>query len=138
MMIMKLFLWVVVDHQVKLRGQRLELGEIEACISRIPVVSCCVARKCLDEATRREFLAAYVECSNLSFSSLTMKENIQQHCRACLPAYMVPAVIVLMDHLPLNVNGKIDRKQLPDPEIGRTVNFKGSKYMYVSKKRVTF
>ncbi len=120
-----------VDHQVKLRGQRLELGEIEACISAVPLVTYCVAVKCCDQANQHEFLAAYVQCPASTPTCLSIKEAIQQRCRSHLPAYMVPTVVVLMDKLPLNVNGKVDRNQLPVPEIDMQFGSKYAEYKYV-------
>jgi acyl-coenzyme A synthetase/AMP-(fatty) acid ligase len=120
-----------VDHQVKLRGQRLELGEIEACISAVPLVTYCVAVKCCDQANQHEFLAAYVQCSASTPTSLSIKEAIQQRCRAHLAAYMVPTVVVLMDKLPLNVNGKVDRNQLPVPKLDTQFGSKYVEYKYV-------
>jgi non-ribosomal peptide synthetase component F len=99
-----------VDYQVKLRGQRLEVGEIEACIMRTKNVTNCVVTKCTDARSQQDFLAAYVESTSCS------KDEIRQQCRDHLPAYMVPSVFVILDRLPLNSNGKVDRKQLPEAE----------------------
>jgi acyl-coenzyme A synthetase/AMP-(fatty) acid ligase len=101
------------DYQVKLRGQRLEVGEIEACIMQIKNVTNCIVIKCSDSRSEQDFLGAYVESTSCS------KDEIHQQCRDHLPAYMVPSVFVILDRLPLNSNGKVDRKQLPKAELNQ-------------------
>jgi acyl-coenzyme A synthetase/AMP-(fatty) acid ligase len=98
------------DYQVKLRGQRLEVGEIEACIMRTKNITNCIVIKCHDSRSQQDFLAAYVESTSCS------KDEVRQECRDHLPAYMVPSVFIIVDRLPLNSNGKVDRKQLPAAE----------------------
>ncbi len=107
-----------VDHQVKLRGQRLELGEIEACIRtanpEIEVRNCIVV-KCVDELTHQEYLTAYVEPAygTLAENYNTIKASLMKACMQRLPVHMVPSSWLLLESLPLNANNKIDRKQLP-------------------------
>lgn len=93
------------DHQIKLHGQRIELGEIERCLldysSR---VSACVVTKYGDH-----HLVAYVQSDDIN------EHQIREHCRCHLPPFMVPSIFVVLKQLPLNANGKLDRKQLPAP-----------------------
>lgn len=100
------------DHQVKIRGQRIELGEIEAVIADHPAVRevVVVAHGATAADTR---LVAYVVTSE----PLT-NEELAEHCAHGLATYMVPTVWVTLDALPLNPNGKVDRKALPAPEFG--------------------
>ncbi|MDO4910992.1 MAG: amino acid adenylation domain-containing protein [Corynebacterium sp.] len=95
------------DFQVKLRGQRLELGEIEAVLRSIPglIDASVQARPIAGDLT----LIAYV-ITDLSESSL--RRALQQQ----LPEYMVPQFFVFMQEFPLNPAGKLDRKALPDPQ----------------------
>ncbi len=99
------------DYQVKLRGYRVELGEIEATISRHPAVNQCVVALREDIPGNKQ-LVAY----------LTTKENevdsaeLRRHVKSFLPEYMAPSAFVLMKEWKLTPNGKIDRRQLPAPE----------------------
>ncbi|CAF1585130.1 unnamed protein product, partial [Adineta steineri] len=89
------------DHQIKLHGQRIELGEIERCLLKAPI-SACVVMKWNDD-----HLVAYVQTSKID------EVQLRQHCQSHLPPYMIPSIFIILDKLPLNPNGKIDRKQLP-------------------------
>ncbi|CAF1034858.1 unnamed protein product [Adineta steineri] len=93
------------DHQIKLHGQRIELGEIERCLLNSTSISACVVMKWKDD-----HLVAYVQSPNIN------EEELRQHCQSHLPPHMVPSVFIILDKLPLNPNGKVDRKQLPSPQ----------------------
>ncbi|CAF4107727.1 unnamed protein product, partial [Adineta steineri] len=92
------------DHQVKLHGQRIELGEIERCILNVASISACVVIKWSDD-----HLVAYVQSSGID------EHVLREHCQSHLPPHMIPSLFVILDKLPLNPNGKIDRKLLPSP-----------------------
>ncbi|CAF4252816.1 unnamed protein product, partial [Adineta steineri] len=98
------------DHQIKLHGQRIELGEIEQCLLNITSISTCVVMKWNDD-----YLVAYVQSS-----FHTNEEELRQHCQSHLPPHMIPSFFVILDQLPLNSNGKIDRKLLPPPQFSST------------------
>ncbi|CAF1264219.1 unnamed protein product [Adineta steineri] len=93
------------DHQIKLHGQRIELGEIKRCLLNITSVSACVVMKWKDD-----YLVAYVQSSHIK------EEQLREHCQFHLPPHMIPSFFIILDKLPLNPNGKVDRKQLPSPE----------------------
>jgi len=97
------------DHQIKIRGFRVELGEIEAVLRQAPGVTECVLIATGEGAQRK--LVAYVAGAG---GALNPRE-LRQQLAAKLPAYMVPAAFVLLPSLPLTVNGKVDRKALPPP-----------------------
>ena len=100
-----------IDHQVKIRGFRIELGEIECELLKQTAVSeAVVVDKASQSGTK---LVAYVTAS--AEKSLDINE-LKVLLGQSLPDYMVPTIIVLLDALPLNPNGKIDRKALPEPE----------------------
>jgi acyl-coenzyme A synthetase/AMP-(fatty) acid ligase/acyl carrier protein len=97
-----------IDHQVKVRGFRIELGEIEAGLLAQPEVrEAVVVANGGPVGTR---LVGYV--SGQDVDSAVLRERLGE----ALPDYMVPAVLVVLDALPLNANGKVDRKALPAPE----------------------
>jgi len=100
------------DQQVKIRGQRLELGEVEAALREHQAVRNCVVTARGDNPDDK-YLAAYVVIS--PGSRLTPVE-LKEFMRKRLPEYMVPALFVFLDALPLNPNGKINRLALPDPK----------------------
>jgi amino acid adenylation domain-containing protein len=95
------------DHQIKLRGHRIELGEIEAVIERHPAVRQAVVALQGEGASRQ--LVAYLCCGADSVAT----EGIRAWLHERLPEYMVPAVLVPVEALPMTPNGKIDRKRLP-------------------------
>ncbi|MGH8442730.1 MAG: amino acid adenylation domain-containing protein [Nevskiaceae bacterium] len=97
------------DFQVKIRGFRIELGEIESCLAQHPAVrEAIVAAR--ERAPGDHHLVAYV-----TLEAPVGAEALQAHLRAQLPDYMMPAAIVVLGALPLNANGKVDRKALPEP-----------------------
>ncbi|MFI9507337.1 amino acid adenylation domain-containing protein [Nocardia sp. NPDC052566] len=94
------------DDQVKVRGHRIELQEVEVVLRECPAVQQAVA------AVRDQRLIGYVVAAG-NISDLTA------HMRVRLPSHLVPDVIVAIDDLPLTPNGKIDRGRLPDPAAER-------------------
>ena len=102
------------DHQVKIRGFRIELGEIEAVLKRHPALQDAVVIARESEGEKR--LVAYVVPKEEGGPGI---EELRGFLQAKLPAYMVPAAFVSMAALPLNPNGKVDRKALPAPDSDR-------------------
>ncbi|GAA3623460.1 amino acid adenylation domain-containing protein [Flavivirga jejuensis] len=101
------------DFQVKIRGYRIELGEIENTLISIEEISqACVLAK---EKNGNEYLVAYY----IVESAIT-EEKILNRLIELLPDYMVPSLLVQLEQFPLTINGKLDRKQLPDPEFTST------------------
>nr|WP_228632394.1 non-ribosomal peptide synthetase [Halomonas sp.] len=99
------------DYQVKIRGLRIELGEIEAELLALPEVREAVV--VAQEGLSGSRLVAYVAPQTGSeLDSTLLREALGQK----LPDYMVPGVVVTLDALPLNANGKVDRKALPEPD----------------------
>lgn len=104
-----------IDNQIKLRGLRIELSEIEDEIAKMPGVSSCVVNKItLDN---KECLCAYYVC-NSNLTEMQIKENL----RKFLPQYMVPTHIVKLESMPYTINRKIDRKALPLPKVTHLVD----------------
>ncbi|REK76178.1 non-ribosomal peptide synthetase [Paenibacillus paeoniae] len=100
-----------IDHQVKLRGLRIECGEIEHVLLRHPAVSEAVVMK-RTAASGSEYLCAYVVCAEQ-----TEHQTLREFAATHLPDYMVPPVVVELSSMPLSPNGKVDRGALPEPEI---------------------
>jgi len=96
------------DRQVKLRGYRIEPGEIEAALERHPAVQqAAVVLAGTDSGSR---LVAYIE---LRKGEAATASDLRQFVAECLPDYMIPARFILLDRLPRNTHGKIDRAALP-------------------------
>ncbi|HEY3570037.1 MAG TPA: amino acid adenylation domain-containing protein [Thermoanaerobaculia bacterium] len=102
------------DHQVKIRGFRIELGEIEAALAQHPAVrqGVVVARRDPGSDPR---LVAYVVAEG---EAPTVSE-LRRLLRQTLPDYMLPASLVVLERMPLNASGKVDRRALPAPSVDR-------------------
>ena len=96
------------DFQVKLRGLRVELGEIEALLAAYPAVGQAVV------LMREERLVAYFTCND--GQPAPALEALRSHLLARMPEYMVPQAFVRLAALPLSRNGKVDRSALPAPD----------------------
>ena len=98
------------DFQVKLRGQRLELGEIEAVLAAAPGVVHAAATVATSD-TGAESLVGYLAPAAVDLDA------VKAAAAAALPAYMVPTVWVLLETVPFNSSGKLDRRALPAPDL---------------------
>src|SRR5258708_7635394 len=98
------------DYQVKVRGYRIELAEIEAALSQCEGVrqAAVIARE--DESGERQ-LTGYVTAQNAVLSQDALKSAL----RETLPDFMVPGTVLVLEAMPLMANGKVDRKALPSP-----------------------
>lgn len=96
------------DSQVKIRGHRIELAEIENAITRQPHIGQCVVVANQDGGATR--LVAYCVAQQA-----TRADELRQALAGQLPDYMVPALFVFLDALPLTPNGKVDKRALPAP-----------------------
>ncbi|WP_028467018.1 non-ribosomal peptide synthetase, partial [Nisaea denitrificans] len=103
------------DDQVKLRGVRVELGEIEAVLSGHPAVGEAAVILSGNASSRR--LAAYVAPSDGATASNSLQAELMDHLRANLSAPMVPSSLTLLPELPKTSSGKLDRRTLPKPSV---------------------
>ncbi|QHZ56608.1 tyrocidine non-ribosomal peptide synthetase TycB [Brevibacillus sp. NSP2.1] len=99
-----------VDEQIKVRGYRIEVGEIEAVLLAYELTNEAIVVACQDDRGD-SYLAAYV-----TGKAAIEEAGLRAHLSRALPAYMVPAYLIQLDAFPLTPNGKVDRKALPKPE----------------------
>lgn len=101
-----------IDNMVKLNGLRIELDEISYMAMQLDGIELCACMKWGDEGME------YLCCYYTSAAGIT-HEALKAHLTQLLPAYMVPQAYVLLERMPLNANGKIDRKTLPEPHLSK-------------------
>ncbi|WP_207267288.1 non-ribosomal peptide synthase/polyketide synthase [Pseudomonas sp. FW300-N1B4] len=106
-----------IDHQVKIRGFRIELGEIETQLLKHDAVREAVVLAV--EGLSGQQLATWIVPSEPleAQAHASLRDSIKAQLRESLPDYMVPVSWVFLDRLPLTANGKLDRKQLPNPDV---------------------
>ncbi|MGO2374338.1 MAG: benzoate-CoA ligase family protein [Pseudoalteromonas prydzensis] len=110
------------DFQVKIRGHRIELKEIESLLSDYPSVRSAVVIAHGNEQNLQS-LAAFVVVDNgevlIQTTHVNLIKALKSHLGTLLPAYMVPTTITILDALPLSSNGKVDRNALPAPDMSQ-------------------
>ncbi|MDO4631358.1 MAG: amino acid adenylation domain-containing protein [Corynebacterium sp.] len=100
------------DNQVKLRGQRLELGEVESAVSAVPGVA--QAAVAIKEVGGEKTLVAYCVPTQ-DTDQAALPATVTNATKAVLPAFMVPSFMFILDELPMTRNGKLDAPALPSP-----------------------
>ncbi|MFK8104834.1 MAG: amino acid adenylation domain-containing protein, partial [Saprospiraceae bacterium] len=100
------------DLQVKVRGYRIELGAIETKLQESDWVNNCVVLAKADPAGTKRLIAYVIP------NGTYQKEEILNYLKAELPEYMVPSIMMELATFPLNANGKVDKKALPEPDLG--------------------
>lgn len=103
------------DSQVKIQGYRIELGEIEAVLARHPGVRECAVVVAGETRHHRRLVAYYATAPGAAGDAPVSPQQLAEAVAAALPGYMVPAIFVALDALPLTGNGKVDRRALPAP-----------------------
>ncbi|MEU8696150.1 amino acid adenylation domain-containing protein [Streptomyces sp. NPDC048680] len=106
------------DDQVKIRGYRIELGEISSALSAHPEVA--HAAVVVSERAGTKRLVGYVVPEEGAGTGDALTRRLRGHLKAGLPDYMVPAALVTLETLPLTVNGKLDVRALPAPDLAGT------------------
>lgn len=104
-----------IDHQVKIRGFRIELGEIEAVLTQHPNVLNAVVVISGDSSATNSLIAYCLSTEKQFTSSGVLRDFLKEK----LPDYMIPNSFIVLDHLPMTPNGKIDRKLLAGLNINR-------------------
>ncbi len=117
------------DEQVKIRGIRIELGEVASAIEKIDLVDQCVVDVICDDGANKSLVA---------FVSSRVKpapsgDFFIKHCKKILPDYMAPRAVIVIDEMPLLENGKINKKKLPMPSSLEAISLDN----YVAAQTVT-
>ena len=97
-----------IDNQVKIRGFRVELNEINIKISSFPNVK--ESYTTISTVNGQKHICSYVV-----FKESATENELRSFLKTALPSYMIPSYIIVLDKLPLNTNGKVDKKALPSP-----------------------
>jgi aspartate racemase len=107
------------DFQIKIRGQRLELGEVEAVLSECSFVQACAVVAQGEHPDDKHLVAYVVPVTN---QKLTITD-VRHYMRQRVPEYMVPSTFIFLDAFPLTPNGKLDRLVLSDPDYVKSTSF---------------
>ena len=99
------------DSQVKIRGNRVELSEVESVIRQLDYVTDVSVQTVKNESNNE--LVAYVVVDN-DCDEEKLRENVLEHVGEYKPPFMIPSYVIKIDEIPLNVNGKVDKRALPD------------------------
>jgi len=102
-----------IDHQVKIRGFRIEIGEIENRLNAYPSINECLVMVKEPKAGDK-YLCAYIV---LLEAARYDEQELRDYMAEGLPDYMIPSYFILLEKMPLNPNGKVDRKALPEPTV---------------------
>ena len=100
------------DHQVKIRGFRIELGDVEAALRKLSGISEAAVIAHQDAPGSRQLVAYLVPSGSAALDGAALRRELA----GTLPGYMLPAAFIVLDRLPLNRNGKLDRVALPPPD----------------------
>jgi surfactin family lipopeptide synthetase C len=105
-----------IDQQVKIRGLRIELGEITAALRQHPQIHDAVVISRADKAGDPALVAYCIPQGNATPTS----DELRSYLKGSLPHYMIPSAFVALESFPLTPNGKLDRKALPEPTLQQT------------------
>ena len=106
------------DFQIKVRGNRVDLGEVEAALHEIDSIAQAAANGYVDPRGDVQLVGYLVSDSIVTLSIAKIREKLKM----TLPDYMIPSIFVELDALPFTLTGKVDRRSLPVPDSVRSVN----------------
>jgi len=107
------------DRQLKIRGFRVELGEIEAALREFREVQGALATVRIDRSGNKQLVGYVVPHAGDALDGVELRRNLRNY----LPDYMVPATVMVLPFWPLTGNGKLDRRALPEPEVQSSRNY---------------
>ncbi|MCY9107205.1 amino acid adenylation domain-containing protein [Bacillus atrophaeus] len=107
-----------IDNQVKVRGHRIELGEIKAALLKHSLIKEAAVITRLDEQGQHTIYAYLISETDRKLN----QSKIRASLKAVLPDYMIPARFMQLDSMPLTSNGKLDQKALPEPDAGTHIS----------------
>ncbi|MFJ6618264.1 amino acid adenylation domain-containing protein [Kitasatospora sp. NPDC091335] len=118
------------DQQVKIRGLRIELGEVESALTAFDGIGPVSVRTRADDGGDK-YLVGYL-------TGITEQQvpAVREHLGTRLPSYMIPSYFVVLDELPLTSSGKVDWRRLPAPDRGRTDDRPGDESLTVTERRL--
>jgi len=120
------------DFQVKINGQRIELGEIESTIKEIEGIDFVTVLDRVNEETKDKYLVGYYITQKKDLNAMDIRSYLEKK----LPKYMIPNYFMKIDEIPFNVNGKLDRKALPDPDLNDIVLTRYEKPETVTEEKI--
>ena len=121
-----------VDHQIKIRGYRVETGEIDAVGAMYPSISQCITHAIKDHGSRNKLITYYLPKDESTID----REAFKAHLAQVLPEYMVPAFVVELTEIPYTPSGKVDVKALPKPDINMGISDKAVEYSTETEMRL--
>ena len=105
-----------IDDQVKIRGFRIELGEIESALNKLEEINTSVVLATEDKTGNKRLVAYIVPANEAKESTGLNIEKLRADLSKGLPDYMVPSLYVRLETIPLTLNGKVNKKFLPEPD----------------------
>lgn len=108
------------DQQVKIKGHRIEIEEVEMSIMKLENVNKAYVLESFNKQKQRE-LIAYVEMSN-EMVNIKKDAELKRELAEIIPVFMIPSQIIILDKIPLSLNGKVDKEKLPNPSKFEMVN----------------
>ncbi|MGW5271528.1 non-ribosomal peptide synthetase [Streptomyces sp. NPDC004044] len=117
-----------IDQQVKIRGLRIELGEVESALTAFDGIGPVSVRAWTDDHGDKH-LVGYL-------TGVTGQQTpaVREHLGTLLPSYMIPSYFVVLDELPLTSSGKVDRRRLPAPDLSRTSEGDGDESLTATER----
>lgn len=112
------------DHQIKIRGHRVEPGEIDTIGMNYPGISQCITQAIEDHGNRNQLVTYYLSQNGSEIS----EEAFKAHLTQVLPEYMIPAFVIELKEIPYTPSGKVNVKSLPKPDLNGGISDEAAKY----------